>query len=188
MIYIITDNQFLYSGINLLLRKHNLTTSQISVHDIRKHKIREGDVFFIECPLSEDNIQSLGSIYTFGARVCFLLRRSIEGAGSGDLKFIDATTRMTAFAQTVLKKIAPPDQLPPPAQDSDSFRLTNREYAVARLVLCGHSDEDIASILYISKRSSQDYINRVLKKLGGKSVADIYLQRNVIYSCSVSAP
>ncbi|MGQ4631569.1 hypothetical protein [Raoultella ornithinolytica] len=40
---------------------------------------------------------------------------------------------------------------------------------------------DIASELLITKRSSQDHINRVLKKLGGKSVADIYLQRNVIY-------
>ncbi|MBZ7707954.1 helix-turn-helix domain-containing protein, partial [Klebsiella oxytoca] len=98
-----------------------------------------------------------------------------------DTQFIDITTRLNIFTYTVLKTISGSANLPA----VNTVRLTDREFTVARLVLCGRSDEDIATVLSITKRSSQDHINRVLKKLGGKSVADIYLHRNVIYgSCS----
>ncbi|HDT6018853.1 TPA: hypothetical protein QHC59_005462 [Raoultella ornithinolytica] len=105
------------------------------------------------------------------------MRSSIECDRKNASQFIDITTEMNVFIAKVLKTIN--NSACPPAVNI--VRLTTQEFTVARLVLCGHSDVDIASELLISKRSSQDHINRVLKKLGGKSVADIYLQRNVIY-------
>ena len=177
MIYVITDNQFLFAGIELILRKYEITVYQLSADDLRSHKVRKDHVFFIECPLREENLHSLRNLYQYGARVCYLMRSSIECDRKNASQFIDITTEMNVFIAKVLKTIN--NSACPPAVNI--VRLTNQEFTVARLVLCGHSDVDIASELLITKRSSQDHINRVLKKLGGKSVADIYLQRNVIY-------
>lgn len=177
MIYVITDNQFLFAGIELLLRKYEITIYQLSADDLRSHMVRKEHVFFIECPLREEHFLSLSKLYHYGARVCYLMRSSVECDRKNVSQFIDITTEMNEFIATVLKTIN--NSAGPPAVNT--ARLTNQEFTVARLVLCGRSNVDIASELLITKRSSQDHINRVLKKLGGKSVADIYLQRNVIY-------
>ncbi|HHJ4503747.1 helix-turn-helix transcriptional regulator [Klebsiella sp. GG_Kp146] len=181
MIYVITDNQFLYAGIELLLCTHEIAASRISVNHLSNHVICKDNVYFIERPLHEENVQFLSKLYRSGARFCFLLQHAIESVRNDDTQFIDITTRLNIFTYTVLKTISGSANLPA----VNTVRLTDREFTVARLVLCGRSDEDIATVLSITKRSSQDHINRVLKKLGGKSVADIYLHRNVIYgSCS----
>ena len=59
MIYVITDNQFLFAGIELILRKYEITVYKLSADDLRSHKVRKDHVFFIECPLREENLHSL---------------------------------------------------------------------------------------------------------------------------------
>ncbi|PLP31358.1 hypothetical protein CWM88_15125 [Klebsiella pneumoniae] len=176
MIYVITDNQFLFAGMEFLLRKHDIAVSRLSVNALHTHAARKEHVFFIECAFHEENYHCLGQLYCSGARVYHLMKRSILCAQEDPPQFIDITATMNIFAPTVLKVVYASVK---PAVNT--VYLTNREFTVARLVLCGRSDEDIASALLISKRSSQDYINRVLKKLGGKSVADIFMHRNMIY-------
>lgn len=160
--------------------KQGLAVSRISVEKIRSQMMHRGHMFIIECPLHEESIQFLVKLQISGVRVCFLQQRAIEWGGKNDSKFIDITSVMSALTPTALKKLTTysiSDSLEP-----RGVHFTNREVTVARLVLCGLSCEDIASVLSISKRTSQEYIYRVLKKLGSKSVADIFLQRNVIYA------
>ncbi|MDV0603911.1 hypothetical protein RZO85_30295, partial [Raoultella ornithinolytica] len=89
MIYVITDNQFLFAGIELILRKYEITVYQLSADDLRSHKVRKDHVFFIECPLREENLHSLRKLYQYGARVCYLMRSSIECDRKNASQFID---------------------------------------------------------------------------------------------------
>ncbi|WP_410173888.1 helix-turn-helix domain-containing protein [Klebsiella oxytoca] len=93
--------------------------------------------------------------------------------------FIDINSVINDFIPSEFKKITYGILDP---LTINRFNITNQEVTVSRLVLCGLSGEDIASVLSISKRTVQDHIYSVLKKLGSRSVADIFLQRNVIYA------
>ncbi|STU81271.1 DNA-binding transcriptional activator EvgA [Klebsiella michiganensis] len=179
MVYVLTDNQFLFLGIELLLRKHGVTASRLSVNEIRGQMMSREHLFIIGCPLHEENIQFLIKLYNSGAQVCFLQQRVIECMREDPPSFIDINSMMNDCFPTEFKKIvySISDLL-----KTNELKLTNQEIMVSRLVLCGLSGEDIASVLSISKRTAQHHINRVLKKLGSKSVADIFLQRNVIYA------
>ncbi|UGT58720.1 LuxR C-terminal-related transcriptional regulator [Nocardia asteroides] len=45
-------------------------------------------------------------------------------------------------------------------------KLTRREREVADLAARGHSNKDIAALLYLSPRTVEDHLSRVLRKLG----------------------
>lgn len=97
MIYVITDNQFLFAGIGLLLSKYGLGTTRLSVNDLRTHEVRKEHVFFIECAFHEGNYHLLSQLRCSGARVCYLMQRSIAFTGVGSLLFIDITTQLTIY-------------------------------------------------------------------------------------------
>ena len=50
--------------------------------------------------------------------------------------------------------------------------LTPREREVLKLVAAGHSDRDVATTLFISRRTASEHVGHILQKLGAKSRAD----------------
>ncbi|MCG3206906.1 MAG: Oxygen regulatory protein NreC [Anaerolineae bacterium] len=63
-------------------------------------------------------------------------------------------------------------QLPQPAADDDPFtRLSDREVEVLRLIALGHSNKEIAEMLYLSVKTVETYKARVMEKLALKSRA-----------------
>jgi DNA-binding NarL/FixJ family response regulator len=54
----------------------------------------------------------------------------------------------------------------------DQPDLTPREREVLGLVVCGHSDREIAATLFISRRTASEHVGKVLHKLDAKSRAD----------------
>ncbi|WNU99109.1 helix-turn-helix transcriptional regulator [Enterobacter sp. DTU_2021_1002640_1_SI_PRY_ASU_LCPMC_013] len=148
---------------------------------MRSHDAHCSDTFFIECQLREADIEPLSSLYTAGARICFLQRSPIAWNGEFAPNFVDITVQIADLTPAILDIIYLPVQ-----SSQNMLTLTVREYSVARMLLSGHSDEDIASSFSITKRTSKDYIHSVLKKLGGKSIAELFLQKNMIYG-SISA-
>ncbi|HBR1412293.1 TPA: hypothetical protein L9L57_003194 [Klebsiella pneumoniae] len=179
MVYVLTDNQFLFLGIELLLRKHGLAASRISINEIRGQMMSREHLFIIGRPLHEEDVPFLIKLHNSGARIRFLQQRVIECMREDPPNFIDINSVINDFIPSEFKKITYGILDP---LTINRFNITNQEVTVSRLVLCGLSGEDIASVLSISKRTVQDHIYSVLKKLGSRSVADIFLQRNVIYA------
>ena len=50
--------------------------------------------------------------------------------------------------------------------------LTPREREVLKLVAAGHSDRDVATTLFISRRTASEHVGHILQKLGARSRAD----------------
>jgi non-specific serine/threonine protein kinase len=50
--------------------------------------------------------------------------------------------------------------------------LTPREREVLKLLAAGHSDRDVATSLFISRRTASEHVGHILQKLGAKSRAD----------------
>lgn len=178
MIYIITDNEYLYSGLAVLFRQHNLSLSRLPVSDISM--IRNGDVVLISRPLEEYQIRSLSHICQAGGRAYFFVHRGAEGLFSGQSIYIDITTRPDVLIKSLLTRIRSLRNTP-----TSLFRIRSvkpREYLIAYLLLAGHCDTSVSEILAISRRTSRNYISHLLIKLGWRSVADIYRHRNIIFA------
>ena len=56
---------------------------------------------------------------------------------------------------------------------SDAYGLTPREQQVARLAVTGHSNKDIAQMLWLSQWTVQDHLKRVFEKLAVHSRAEL---------------
>jgi DNA-binding CsgD family transcriptional regulator len=49
--------------------------------------------------------------------------------------------------------------------------LTAREYEVLRLLVDGHTDNEIAELLFISRRTAEGHVRALCRKLGARSRA-----------------
>ena len=58
-------------------------------------------------------------------------------------------------------------------QRSHADPLSEREHAVLRLLALGHTNQEIATLLYISIRTAETHRARIMQKLGLKSRAEI---------------
>ncbi len=56
---------------------------------------------------------------------------------------------------------------------ADAYALTRREREVARLVVAGHTNRDIASVLWLSIYTVQDHLKAIYAKLGVRSRAEL---------------
>jgi DNA-binding NarL/FixJ family response regulator len=59
------------------------------------------------------------------------------------------------------------------AQDGPLNRMTRREREVFELVIRGFSNDEIASRLYIARRTVETHRQRIIKKLSAHSVAEM---------------
>jgi DNA-binding NarL/FixJ family response regulator len=71
---------------------------------------------------------------------------------------------------------AEPDEVQPsPASEArpTSPRLTNREWEVARLVATGSTNDEIATRMFISRRTVEKHLDNIRSKLGVTSRAKV---------------
>jgi DNA-binding CsgD family transcriptional regulator len=61
-----------------------------------------------------------------------------------------------------------------------AFGLTPRELEVVRLIVAGHRDQEIADILFLSRRTVQTHVTHIFAKLGANTRAEVaaYAIRN----------
>ena len=60
-----------------------------------------------------------------------------------------------------------------PGTDSQGAHLTKREKEVLELIAAGHSNKEIAGLLFISVRTVEFHRGRIIRKLDVENVADL---------------
>ncbi len=86
-----------------------------------------------------------------------------------DVVFFRGDDRLTTVMHRV--KGAFSEKLP----TLDEFRLTDREYEIAKLMLRGHSNQEICKLLFISRPTLKTHVNRIYRKCGSRK--DLFPKR-----------
>jgi DNA-binding CsgD family transcriptional regulator len=73
---------------------------------------------------------------------------------------------MLSLENAVVDALAESSPLVPPKPGRSGDDLTPREHDVLVLLVKGHTDREIADVLYISPRTAQGHVARLFDKLG----------------------
>jgi DNA-binding CsgD family transcriptional regulator len=95
-------------------------------------------------------------------------------AGAGERYAALGATHDAARCRRLLREIGPErGRTGPPRRKAKSGVLSPRESEVARLVALGRTNREIAEVLFLSRRTVDTHVARVLQKLGVRTRADV---------------
>lgn len=101
MVYIITDNHYLFSGLAVILKTLGYNSIALNAKNIDKPLYSNNDVCIVCCKTSEDNIFSLFTLNASGIRVRFLMEDTGFTLNGSDPKIIDIKESIQKLTQSI---------------------------------------------------------------------------------------
>ncbi len=134
-----------------------IMTDYLSMSRIPKESFKESKIVVIDNGLEKETITSLFITENISGFIdadsdVNMLIKAIEVVHNGEV-WINNITIKSLLGNTISKSI------------KDTIKLTEREYAIIRIVKEGYRNKEIASMLSISEQTVKSHLNRIFRKM-----------------------